>query len=219
MDSFTLINFQCRIYFMLLKLIVILSGGEAPSRPLRRGGLVHLRSERPLEPAEVTAASWWHLWKRNIQSTQWVRPCHTNTTDTHTPEVIYIWSTHPLFGADDGGKAKVYLMDGSVQSSHREVEGRVLITDFNNVPEEDGVRVHRQVTHINPKTRTYLSLWLNCKVFTRLSSTGQSVRQSRHTHGRGCERVGLWCSSRRWCQPGPCAQLSGERHRVRSSGR
>ena len=39
-------------------------------------------------------------------------------------------------------------MDGSVQSSHREVEGRVLITDFNDVPEEDGVRVHRQVnTH------------------------------------------------------------------------
>lgn len=36
-------------------------------------------------------------------------------------------------------------MDGSVQSSHREVEGRVLITDFNSVPEEDGVRVHRQV--------------------------------------------------------------------------
>ena len=43
--------------------------------------------------------------------------------------------------------AEVYLMDGSVQSSHREVEGRVLITDFNNVPEEDGVRVHRQVRH------------------------------------------------------------------------
>lgn len=37
-------------------------------------------------------------------------------------------------------------MDGSVQSSHREVEGRVLITDFNSVPEEDGVRVHRQVS-------------------------------------------------------------------------
>ncbi|XP_070688494.1 proprotein convertase subtilisin/kexin type 9 [Pempheris klunzingeri] len=47
---------------------------------------------------------------------------------------------------NDGGKAEVYLMDGSVQSSHREVEGRVLITDFNNVPEEDGVRVHRQAS-------------------------------------------------------------------------
>uniref|UniRef100_A0A8D0AGC1 Proprotein convertase subtilisin/kexin type 9 n=1 Tax=Sander lucioperca TaxID=283035 RepID=A0A8D0AGC1_SANLU len=40
----------------------------------------------------------------------------------------------------------VYLMDGSVQSSHREVEGRVHITDFNNVPDEDGVRVHRQAS-------------------------------------------------------------------------
>lgn len=47
---------------------------------------------------------------------------------------------------NDGGRAEVYLMDGSVQSSHREIEGRVLITDFNNVPEEDGVRVHRQAS-------------------------------------------------------------------------
>ncbi|XP_076583189.1 proprotein convertase subtilisin/kexin type 9 [Chaetodon auriga] len=47
---------------------------------------------------------------------------------------------------NDGGKAEVYLMDGSVQSSHREVEGRVFITDFNNIPEEDGVRVHRQAS-------------------------------------------------------------------------
>lgn len=39
-------------------------------------------------------------------------------------------------------------MDGSIHSSHREVEGRVHITDFNSIPEEDGVRVHRQVTHI-----------------------------------------------------------------------
>lgn len=36
-------------------------------------------------------------------------------------------------------------MDGSVQSSHRELEGRVRLTDFSSVPEEDGVRVHRQV--------------------------------------------------------------------------
>ncbi|CAB1419754.1 unnamed protein product [Pleuronectes platessa] len=47
---------------------------------------------------------------------------------------------------NDGGKAEVYLMDGRVQSSHREVQGRVLITDFNNVPEEDGARVHRQAS-------------------------------------------------------------------------
>ncbi|XP_060887825.1 proprotein convertase subtilisin/kexin type 9 [Labrus mixtus] len=47
---------------------------------------------------------------------------------------------------NDGGGSVVYLMDSSVQSSHREVEGRVIITDFNNVPEEDGVRVHRQAS-------------------------------------------------------------------------
>ncbi|XP_026201151.1 proprotein convertase subtilisin/kexin type 9 isoform X2 [Anabas testudineus] len=47
---------------------------------------------------------------------------------------------------NDGAMAEVYLMDGSVQTSHREVEGRVLITDFNDVPEEDGVRVHRQAS-------------------------------------------------------------------------
>ncbi|XP_034738113.1 proprotein convertase subtilisin/kexin type 9, partial [Etheostoma cragini] len=47
---------------------------------------------------------------------------------------------------NDGGMAEVYLMDGSVQTTHREVEGRVLITDFNSVPEEDGVRVHRQAS-------------------------------------------------------------------------
>ncbi|XP_041791636.1 proprotein convertase subtilisin/kexin type 9 [Chelmon rostratus] len=47
---------------------------------------------------------------------------------------------------NDGGKAEVYLMDGSVQSTHRELEGRVLITDFNNIPDEDGVRVHRQAS-------------------------------------------------------------------------
>ncbi|KAM4629347.1 proprotein convertase subtilisin/kexin type 9 [Polymixia lowei] len=47
---------------------------------------------------------------------------------------------------NDGGMAEVYLMDGSVQSSHREIDGRILITDFNNIPEEDGVRVHRQAS-------------------------------------------------------------------------
>ena len=53
--------------------------------------------------------------------------------------------SHHMSSADDGGMAEVYLMDGSVQSSHREIEGRVLITDFDDVPEEDGYRVHRQV--------------------------------------------------------------------------
>ena len=46
----------------------------------------------------------------------------------------------------------MYLLDGSVQSSHREIEDQILITDFSNIPEEDGVRVHRQVTH----THTHL---------------------------------------------------------------
>lgn len=68
-----------------------------------------------------------------------------SVSDTHTHTVFTFLMR--LFSADDGGIAEVYLMDGSVQSSHREIEGRVLITDFNNVPEEDGVRVHRQVTH------------------------------------------------------------------------
>lgn len=56
------------------------------------------------------------------------------------------WAPLLVHCPDDGGNAAVYLMDGSVQSSHREVEGRVHVTDFTNVPEEDGVRVHRQVT-------------------------------------------------------------------------
>lgn len=47
---------------------------------------------------------------------------------------------------NDGGEAEVYLMDGSVQSSHRELEGRARLTDFSSVPEEDGVRVHRQAS-------------------------------------------------------------------------
>uniref|UniRef100_A0AAV2KY16 Proprotein convertase subtilisin/kexin type 9 n=1 Tax=Knipowitschia caucasica TaxID=637954 RepID=A0AAV2KY16_KNICA len=47
---------------------------------------------------------------------------------------------------NDGGRAQVYLMDGSVDTSHREIQGRVLVTDFNHVPEEDGARVHRQAS-------------------------------------------------------------------------
>ncbi|KAM3876108.1 LOW QUALITY PROTEIN: proprotein convertase subtilisin/kexin type 9 [Diretmus argenteus] len=60
---------------------------------------------------------------------------HSSTSDTGTYQP-----------ANDGGMADIFLMDGSVQSSHREIEGRVLITDFNNIPEEDGVRVHRQAS-------------------------------------------------------------------------
>lgn len=72
-------------------------------------------------------------------------------------------------------------MDGSVQSSHREVEGRVLITDFNNAPEEDGVRVHRQVKnmhaqmkHFNSTALMYLQLQLN-NILNPRSTAGQSV--------------------------------------------
>ncbi|KAI3368975.1 hypothetical protein L3Q82_025939 [Scortum barcoo] len=71
---------------------------------------------------------------------------------------------------NDGGKAEVYLMDGSVQASHREVEGRVLITDVNNIPEEDGVRVHRQVTPADEilalQQCLYLSLLPDSKTFS-----------------------------------------------------
>lgn len=45
-----------------------------------------------------------------------------------------------------GGLVEVYLLDTSIQSGHREIEGRVVVTDFENVPEEDGTRFHRQVS-------------------------------------------------------------------------
>ncbi|XP_037683045.1 proprotein convertase subtilisin/kexin type 9 isoform X2 [Choloepus didactylus] len=48
---------------------------------------------------------------------------------------------HPPSG---GGLVEVYLLDTSIQSGHREIEGRVTITDFENMPEEDGTRFHRQ---------------------------------------------------------------------------
>ena len=41
---------------------------------------------------------------------------------------------------------EIYLLDTSVQSTHREIEGRVLVTYFESVPEEDGTRFHRQVS-------------------------------------------------------------------------
>ncbi|KAL0604494.1 Proprotein convertase subtilisin/kexin type 9 [Plecturocebus cupreus] len=33
-----------------------------------------------------------------------------------------------------------------IQSGHREIEGRVMVTDFESVPEEDGTRFHRQAS-------------------------------------------------------------------------
>lgn len=59
--------------------------------------------------------------------------------------VLDLLSRHACVYADDGAKVGVYLLDTSVQGTHREIEDRVMVTDFNSVPEEDGVRVHRQV--------------------------------------------------------------------------
>nr|BAC85910.1 unnamed protein product [Homo sapiens] len=47
---------------------------------------------------------------------------------------------------DGGSLVEVYLLDTSIQSDHREIEGRVMVTDFENVPEEDGTRFHRQAS-------------------------------------------------------------------------
>lgn len=47
---------------------------------------------------------------------------------------------------DKGDLVEIYLLDTSVQSTHREIAGRVLVTDFESVPEEDGTRFHRQVS-------------------------------------------------------------------------
>ncbi|XP_053325622.1 proprotein convertase subtilisin/kexin type 9 [Spea bombifrons] len=45
-----------------------------------------------------------------------------------------------------GDLVEVYLLDTSVHSDHREIEGKVLVTDFENVPEEDGTRFLRQAS-------------------------------------------------------------------------
>ncbi|KAF5923120.1 hypothetical protein HPG69_012209 [Diceros bicornis minor] len=47
---------------------------------------------------------------------------------------------------DGAGLVEVCLLDTSIHSGHREIEGRVTVTDFENVPEEDGTRFHRQVS-------------------------------------------------------------------------
>ncbi|XP_007954479.1 proprotein convertase subtilisin/kexin type 9 [Orycteropus afer afer] len=58
----------------------------------------------------------------------------------------------PRYKADDyqpqnsSSLVEVYLLDTSIQSGHREIEGRVTVTDFENVPEEDGTRFHRQAS-------------------------------------------------------------------------
>uniref|UniRef100_A0A8C0HBD9 Proprotein convertase subtilisin/kexin type 9 n=1 Tax=Chelonoidis abingdonii TaxID=106734 RepID=A0A8C0HBD9_CHEAB len=50
------------------------------------------------------------------------------------------------YKSDKGDLVEVYLLDTSIQSNHREIEGRVFVTDFENVPEEDGTRFHRQAS-------------------------------------------------------------------------
>ncbi|XP_025022429.1 proprotein convertase subtilisin/kexin type 9 [Python bivittatus] len=45
-----------------------------------------------------------------------------------------------------GELVEVYLLDTGVQSTHREIEGRVFVTEFENVPDEDGTRFHRQAS-------------------------------------------------------------------------
>ncbi|KAF5900452.1 proprotein convertase subtilisin/kexin type 9, partial [Clarias magur] len=47
---------------------------------------------------------------------------------------------------NDGAQVTVFLLDTSIQTNHREIKGKVMMTDFNSVPEEEGVRVHRQAS-------------------------------------------------------------------------
>lgn len=47
---------------------------------------------------------------------------------------------------NDGDQVEVYLLDTSIQSNHREIEGRIVVTNFDSVPEEDGARFHRQAS-------------------------------------------------------------------------
>ncbi|NWI36871.1 PCSK9 convertase, partial [Picathartes gymnocephalus] len=45
-----------------------------------------------------------------------------------------------------GDLVDIYLLDTSVQSTHREIEGRVTVTGFESIPEEDGTHIHRQAS-------------------------------------------------------------------------
>ncbi|MEE6495673.1 hypothetical protein FKM82_002109 [Ascaphus truei] len=51
-----------------------------------------------------------------------------------------------IYTQDKGDLVEVYLLDTSIQSNHREIEGKVFVTDFENVPEEDGTRFYRQAS-------------------------------------------------------------------------
>ncbi|NXS38604.1 PCSK9 convertase, partial [Pomatostomus ruficeps] len=45
-----------------------------------------------------------------------------------------------------GELVEIYLLDTSVQSTHWEIEGRVTVTGFESIPEEDGTHFHRQAS-------------------------------------------------------------------------
>ncbi|NXA00871.1 PCSK9 convertase, partial [Nesospiza acunhae] len=55
-------------------------------------------------------------------------------------------SSGPYSPPNKGDLAEIYLLDSSVQSSHREIEGRVTVTGFESIPEEDGTHFHRQAS-------------------------------------------------------------------------
>ncbi|NWR82793.1 PCSK9 convertase, partial [Furnarius figulus] len=45
-----------------------------------------------------------------------------------------------------GESVEIYLLDTSVQSTHREIEGRVLVTGFESVPEEESTHFHSKAS-------------------------------------------------------------------------
>ncbi|NWZ84827.1 PCSK9 convertase, partial [Poecile atricapillus] len=45
-----------------------------------------------------------------------------------------------------GDLVEIYLLDTSVQSTHREIEGRVTVTGFESIPDEDATHFHRQAS-------------------------------------------------------------------------
>ncbi|NWV17345.1 PCSK9 convertase, partial [Origma solitaria] len=61
-----------------------------------------------------------------------------------------IVSPQPSTGAysppNKGDLVEIYLLDTNVQSTHREIEGRVTVTGFESIPEEDGAHFHRQAS-------------------------------------------------------------------------
>ncbi|NXP62519.1 PCSK9 convertase, partial [Chloropsis cyanopogon] len=55
-------------------------------------------------------------------------------------------SSGPYSPPNKGDLVEIYLLDTGVQSTHREIEGRVTVTGFESIPEEDGTRSHRQAS-------------------------------------------------------------------------